>query len=93
MTIQIDDLGRIDGGSARLRPTMALAFAAAAALVASATGANAGADAPGGKSAWSYGPTMAWSARGRCRPLLVGRRNASSIVARPLGPTSFSGSN
>ena len=69
MTIQIDYLGRIDGGGARLRPTMALVFAAAAALVASATGANAGADAPGAKSAWSYGfNDSLWTNDGLERP-------------------------
>ena len=46
MTIRIDDLGHVRGGGGRrgiVRSTIALALAAAAALVASATGADAGA--------------------------------------------------
>jgi hypothetical protein len=38
-----------------------------------------------------YGPI--WSARKRCRPSRIGRRNTWSIAVRPLGPTSFGGPN
>ena len=56
MTIQIDNFCRLHGDGARrgiVQSTIALAFAGAAALVASAT--NAGAGAPEITSAWSYG--------------------------------------
>jgi hypothetical protein len=56
MTIQIDDLGCVDGGRSWcqiVRSAVAIAFAAAAALLASVT--NAGASATETNSAWSYG--------------------------------------
>jgi hypothetical protein len=56
MTIRIDDPGRVHGGGARrgvVRSAITLAFAAAAALVASASGADASAPRIGG--AWSSG--------------------------------------
>ena len=58
MTIQIDNFSRLHGGGAQrgiVQSTIALAFAGAAALVASATNADAG--APEIISAWSYGFT------------------------------------
>jgi PEP-CTERM motif len=71
MTTQSDDLGRVHGGGAPrnvVRSTIALAFAAAA-LAASATGSNAGAEAPGANSAWSYGfADSLWTSDGPERP-------------------------
>lgn len=70
MTIRIDHLGRAHAGGARrggVRSTTALVLAAAAALVASATGAFAG--APQIDSAWSSGfADWVWADTGLARP-------------------------
>ncbi|HLY00383.1 MAG TPA: hypothetical protein VKR62_16905, partial [Roseiarcus sp.] len=69
MTIRIDDLGHVHGGGGRrgiVRSTIALALAAAAALVASATGADAGARQIIG--AWSSGfDDWSWTDAGPTR--------------------------
>jgi hypothetical protein len=70
MTIPIDDRGRGHGGARRdvLQMTIALGLAAATALVASATGADASAAVPQ-ISAWSSGfDDWSWTANGLERP-------------------------
>jgi hypothetical protein len=68
MTIRIDNLGRVHGGGRRIaRQVIALAYAAAAALVALASGADASASRIGG--AWSSGfDDWAWTDTSLARP-------------------------
>src|SRR6185437_438712 len=83
MTIRIDDPSHVHGGGRRGAVRSTIALAAAAALVASATSADAG--PPQKSGAWSTGfdgPTTAWRARRRRRPSPAGVSNASWIAAR-----------
>jgi hypothetical protein len=100
MRIRIADFRRSHRGAWRsiVRSTITLAFAAAAAFVASGTNADAKAREIDG--AWSYGfDDSLWSNNGSQHPNAHpsfagdGRCNASPIAARPLGGMSFGGAN